>query len=195
MEKLLAKKKKDGPMLSDNEKHAKMSVLHDLRNQASQAMGEKLVGMKTHAAGLAPHKFGGPGDHSNPEHGTVAGIADGNGPGSMHPHHGIDSGALKLKEHEGAAGAIDDDDDDGPGDAHPEHGSVGSEHDSEGPGDDHPEHGSVSGHDDAEGPGDHENPEAVSGDSDSDEYSHLGVDEIDKHLAKLMAHKKRLTGK
>lgn len=39
-------KKKKGPMLSDNERNAKMSVLKDLRNQASQSMGNRLKDMK-----------------------------------------------------------------------------------------------------------------------------------------------------
>lgn len=47
MDKLLEKKKKSGEgMLSDNEKNAKMGVLQDLRNQASQAMGGKLKDLK-----------------------------------------------------------------------------------------------------------------------------------------------------
>lgn len=179
MSKLLDKKKKSGmgPM-NEVDRHAKMSVLHELRNQAAAAMGQKLKGA-------------GPGA-THPQHGSVAGIANDKGPGALHPQHGTDPGVLKLHDHK-VAGAIDGDDDDGPGDPHPEHGSVAGVHDAEGPGDVHPEHGSVTGEHDAEGPGDHDSSDAP-GEGEGDEYSHLGVDEIDKHLQKLMAHKKRLSG-
>ena len=45
MSKLFEKKKKEGAQkLPENEKHAKMSVLHDLKDQASKAMAGKLGG-------------------------------------------------------------------------------------------------------------------------------------------------------
>lgn len=46
MKKLLEKKKKEGHMLDPMEKDAKMSVLHDLHNEASDMMKHQLGGLK-----------------------------------------------------------------------------------------------------------------------------------------------------
>lgn len=44
--KMYKEKKEKKPMMSDNEKTAKMSVLEELKKQASDAMGGKLKGLK-----------------------------------------------------------------------------------------------------------------------------------------------------
>lgn len=46
MESLFAKKKKDGKEMSGMEKDAKMSVVHDMKKMAMDAMGDKLKGLK-----------------------------------------------------------------------------------------------------------------------------------------------------
>lgn len=46
MKKLLEKKSKDGKMLPDHEKEAKMSVLHDLKNHMNDMMANKVDGLK-----------------------------------------------------------------------------------------------------------------------------------------------------
>lgn len=46
MESLFAKKKKDGKEMSSMEKDAKMSVVHDMKKMAMDAMGDKLKGLK-----------------------------------------------------------------------------------------------------------------------------------------------------
>lgn len=49
---LFGKKKKEGKMLSDNEKSAKINVLKDLRSRAADAMGSKLKGLKQGTPGM-----------------------------------------------------------------------------------------------------------------------------------------------
>jgi hypothetical protein len=127
MAKLLGKKKEKGSM-SDVEKNAKMGVLHNLRSQASAAMGEKVKGAKSK----------GPGTHS-PMHGSKLGdVIEAENVGSSHPAHGSVMG---------------DHDASGVGESHPMHGSVAGEDDGCGPGEESPTHGSVMGDHDAEGPG------------------------------------------
>lgn len=123
MEMLLKKKK--GSSMSDNEKNAKVSVLHELRNQASKAMGDKVKNFKVSAATPAKGSFGGPGAH-NPETGSVSGESDGTGPGMDHPLKGSLAGESDAE---------------GPGELHPLHGSVSGESEAEGPGEMHVESG------------------------------------------------------
>lgn len=53
---LFGKKKKEGKMLSDNEKSAKINVLKDLRSRASDAMGSKLKNFKQGSEGTGEAK-------------------------------------------------------------------------------------------------------------------------------------------
>ncbi len=45
-EKLIAKKKKDGKKMSENEKEAKGGVLSEMKDMASKMMGDKVKGLK-----------------------------------------------------------------------------------------------------------------------------------------------------
>jgi hypothetical protein len=169
MSKMFGKKKKEST-LSDNEKNAKMSVLHDLRNQASSAMGEKVKGFKAKAATTVKPTGKGPGVES-PMHGSALGeVTDADSVGSDHPTHGSVSG---------------DHDASGVGESHPMHGSVAGESDGSGPGDESPMHGSVMGDHDASGPGDQDF---------ASKYGHMSGADLDAHIAKLMAHRKSLKG-
>jgi hypothetical protein len=118
-------KKKKGSSMSDNEKNAKMSVLHHLKGQAEQAMGENLKTFKVKSATPAKGSFGGPGSKESPTKGSVAGESDGSGPGDEHPGSGTLAGKLG----------------DFVGESHPESGSVAGESEGEGPGEMHVESG------------------------------------------------------